>query len=335
MKRSIMSSPLQIAPLSRIDRLSVAAFREQYQRHAKPVVITNALSWPALGLWTHQWFRDQFGSLEVELSVNPTHTYKTVKMRLGAYINRILANDRMSGGLYLDQFPLERLPTLHRDFSVPAYCAPDKQITTHLWLGPSTTILGFHKDNHDPLIQIDNIFVQIFGRKRVLLASPDNDTFMYPRSPDSGAYWHSQVDPDAPDLERFPLFSRAHLQEAIVGPGDILYIPRNYWHRVQALERSISMSFWWLPCRLMEIAEQIVSTKDEHLDGLAAVESYRVSSRDIMEIGGPECFAQILAAFPDISLMQRLCRGLRLLADEQACALIDSALQGCISNAHQ
>merc|ERR1712146_449239 len=31
----------------------------------------------------------------------------------------------------------------------------------------------------------------------------------------------------------------------IVNAGDMLYIPKGYWHHVQSLTTSISVSFWW------------------------------------------------------------------------------------------
>ena len=37
-----------------------------------------------------------------------------------------------------------------------------------------------------------------------------------------------QVDFDNPDLEKFPNFRGVHALEAIVHPGDVLYIPM-YW----------------------------------------------------------------------------------------------------------
>jgi len=139
-----------VEAIVKIDKLPPEIFKEEYAKPGLPVIITNALTWPAFGCWTHEWFRDTYGNIPVELSVNPTHTRRTVKMRLGAYIQRIMDNHRMDGGLYLDQFPLHELPDLARYFSVPPYCRPDRIIMPHLWIGPGTTVLSFHKDNHNP-----------------------------------------------------------------------------------------------------------------------------------------------------------------------------------------
>jgi lysine-specific demethylase 8 len=315
-----------IAPVERIRELRPEVFFSAYHRLARPVIITNSIRWPALNKWTHEWFRDTYGEVVVELSCNPTHTHKPVKMRLGEYMQRVIDNYRMEGGLYLDQFPLSRIPALSKDFSVPPYCSRKRQIMPHLWVGPGTTVLSFHKDNHGPLNEVDNIFVQIRGRKRVILASPQNDPLMYPRSADTGAYWHSQVNPEAPDFQKFPLFETATLLEGIVGPGDVIYIPRNYWHYVRALERSISMSFWWNPCRLMEVARLLVSENEPEIEELRLQGETTLTDADITEFGGVARLESAFAEFPDLSLRDRLCSRLAAHADQPARRAIETAL---------
>jgi hypothetical protein len=315
-----------------VEALSPTEFREQYGDPGRPIVISNALKWPALKRWTHEWFRKQFGEMEVALSVNPTHTHRPVRMRLDAYIDRIISNQRMEGGLYLDQFPLSRLPALYEDFSVPAYCKPDREVIPHLWLGPGTTVLSFHKDNQNPLVQIDNIFVQICGRKRFILASEMNDPFMYPRSTVEGAYWHSLVDPEKPDFVRFPLFDHVVMQEAIVGPGDIIFIPRNYWHHVRALERSISMSFWWNPYRLMELARFACVESEAPTHRPQGLGALSVTHADIVEFGGKARLENIFCEFANLDTLRKICSRLLVEADEGAREALEGALLKAVTN---
>jgi hypothetical protein len=224
--------------------------------------------------------------MEVALSVNPTHTMRVVKMKLGAYTDKILSDQGIAGGSYLDQFPLDRIPSSKKYFSIPPYCGEGRDISAHLWIGPGTTVLSFHKDNHNALVPIDNIFVRVHGRKQVLLASPKNDDFMYPRAVEEGAQWHSQVDPQAQNFDRYPLFSKAVLQEAILGPGDVLFIPRDYWHSVRASAPSISMSFWWVPFRLSAICGVVSSLSSEEFDKARTSGRLAISQSDVEEFGG-------------------------------------------------
>ncbi len=61
---------------------------------------------------------------------------------------------------------------------------------------------------------------------------------------------HVQVDVLAPVEDatvKYPLFRNAVKKrlECTITSGDMLFIPPLWWHCVQALERSCSVSFWW------------------------------------------------------------------------------------------
>ena len=79
--------------------------------------------------------------------------------------------------------------------------------------------------------------------KRVRLFAPNQSEKMYPREdPLSNT---SRVDVMHPDLELFPLFADVEFVDATLTPGDALYIPPGWWHRVSAATPSFSVSFWW------------------------------------------------------------------------------------------
>jgi lysine-specific demethylase 8 len=43
----------------------------------------------------------------------------------------------------------------------------------------------------------------------------------------------------------FPLYAGTPHVDVVLGPGDVLFIPRGWWHHVRALSASFSVSFWW------------------------------------------------------------------------------------------
>jgi lysine-specific demethylase 8 len=55
----------------------------------------------------------------------------------------------------------------------------------------------------------------------------------------------SLVAVEAPDFQLFPLFARAKYAETVLGPGDMLFIPKGTWHHVRSLTTSFSINFWW------------------------------------------------------------------------------------------
>jgi len=45
--------------------------------------------------------------------------------------------------------------------------------------------------------------------------------------------------------KQFPMFAGAEYVEAVLEPGEILYIPKGWWHYIRSLDVSASVSFWW------------------------------------------------------------------------------------------
>jgi hypothetical protein len=80
--------------------------------------------------------------------------------------------------------------------------------------------------------------------KRFILFAPDqaNNLYLYPFL-HPGAQ-QSQVSFDAPDLRLFPQFASARALEAVLQPGDVLYLPPLWFHHVSALTSSMSVSVW-------------------------------------------------------------------------------------------
>jgi len=52
----------------------------------------------------------------------------------------------------------------------------------------------------------------------------------------------------APDLDRYPRFASALAvaQAAELLPGDAIFIPRDWYHHVEALDRfNVLVNYWW------------------------------------------------------------------------------------------
>ena len=82
------------------------------------------------------------------------------------------------------------------------------------------------------------------GRKYVRLYGPQHSDSLYPFR--EGLTTNaSQVDVDRPDDERFPRFQALSFVDCVLEPGQMLYIPPNWWHYVRSLSVSFSVSFWW------------------------------------------------------------------------------------------
>ena len=117
------------------------------------------------------------------------------------------------------------------------------QVTPRIWLGNRIRVVP-HYDLKE------NIGVCLAGRRRFTVFPPEQLPNLYPGpfelTPAGTPV--SMVDPDAPDLTRYPRFAEAwsHARQATLDPGDALYLPYAWWHGVEALEPvSILVNYWW------------------------------------------------------------------------------------------
>ncbi len=225
-----------IGSVPRLGRLDAAAFRAR-AAEGLPFLITGVVNrWPLAAL-TPATLRERFSHLQV-------------RARVGDYINTAFAPDRamqdMTMLAYLDLVAAgtDDLPPYLGNLELrelnsmchwPAYF--DKLGPPRFWLGPAGTVTPLHCDYDD------NIFAQIWGTKRIFLAPPHHDEFLYPREANA-ILFGSPFDPEAPDFEKFPLARQATMIECIVNPGDLLYVPAGWYHQVRALTFSLSSNRW-------------------------------------------------------------------------------------------
>jgi hypothetical protein len=121
----------------------------------------------------------------------------------------------------------------------------DAAVVPRLWLGNAIRV-ATHYD------LMENIGVVVAGRRRFTLFPPDQigNLYMGPLELTPAGTPVSMVDPDAPDLDRYPRFAAAmaHAQEAVLEPGDALFIPFHWWHAVASLAPvNVLCNYWWNP----------------------------------------------------------------------------------------
>lgn len=281
-------------PISHIDALGPEDFTSRYADLSIPVVLSGvAERWPALGKWSHSWFAEKFRTRAVRVTFGGPLGGHQETMTLGEYLDgiaRLPEGSPLSGSAqpYLRLEPLPGvLPELQEDFTVPSYCPPGRSIAVHIWIGPRGTVQPFHRDNQNPFAAVHNLLVQVQGRMLVRLVSADQDQRMYRYPADSAHANYSQVDPLCPDLDRFPLFREAEIAEAVVRPGEAIFIPAGTWHHVQSLEPSISLSFWWYRTVIADVVAALTSLADDSARHLGSAKPKSlIDVQDVDEFGG-------------------------------------------------
>jgi mannose-6-phosphate isomerase-like protein (cupin superfamily) len=118
-----------------------------------------------------------------------------------------------------------------------------RPIEPRIWIG-NLVVTAAHHD------MASNVAVVVAGRRRFTLFPPDQVANLYvgPFEFTPAGTPVSLVDPEAPDLGRFPRAAEAMKQArmAELAPGDAIYIPHMWWHHVRSLDAlSVLVNYWW------------------------------------------------------------------------------------------
>lgn len=240
--------------------------RDHVANGGMPVILTDAMdAWPARTKWTLDFFRTSYGS---DLSAAPLGLDGDVGKvtRLAEYIGYLdhlrdlpgflvnIEDGRPATAAPGPDAPLPYLlhwkafelhPELYDDIKPAPACigdftwSLDPAMRTRfqetcgreywsVYLGPAGSLSSLHQDfwnTHAYLAQVQ-------GRKRATLFSPA----------DSGSLYGGDVDPERPDAARFPLYERATPYECVLEPGELLFMPGDWWHHVRGLDKTITLS---------------------------------------------------------------------------------------------
>lgn len=184
---------------------------------------------------------------------------------------------------YLAQARLfDVIPALRADAPCPdaveVAAGPSGNVRALAWLGPRGTFSPLHTDAPH------NFFVQAVGAKRVRLFAPgERANSVLPREPlplgintaslpadalaaqlpvsptdvsrahDLLSEWNrGGGEGDAPESAwpaLYPSYARGECEawDALLLPGDAIFIPSGWWHSMTSVTASFSVSFWWDP----------------------------------------------------------------------------------------
>jgi len=217
--------------------LDAEHFWSDFWETNRPLYLPGHLAdWPAVKKWGFDVWRRDFRDLPVEVevdrSVDRNHEGRFETMTAGAFLDGIDTSD--DAAPRNDTYCIARNLNARRAEWLPLYddLQPDERLfdrtrvagATSFWLGPRGTRTPLHHD-------MTNIFFcQIVGRKKFQLV-PSHTTELWPHM--DGYYV-------AGDMASVP--ARVKVLEVTLNPGDALFIPACWFHRVEALDASISYS---------------------------------------------------------------------------------------------
>jgi histone arginine demethylase JMJD6 len=223
-------------------KLSYEDFEKEYLFPRKPVIITDAsAAWKA-SKWTPQWFKERYPDKIVSTDQG--------EMRVDKFIDAITIDNGTPGPFLREQLLKDVFPDLAEDvLPTPPYILPN-------WLSDNFAFGAINKRlNHEsyvevnfcgrrlfPYLHIDDLGVhsfitQLYGEKEVIAFSPDQEKYLYRMS---GERFSQITDVDNPDLEKYPLFSKAKSFRATLKAGESVFMPCGWWHTTSVPGVSLS-----------------------------------------------------------------------------------------------
>lgn len=230
--------------IERVSGVPLSVFHEQYLESAQPIIFSGAMSdWEAVKTWTPDFFKDRYADVEVRATVDLPDTAVPSdyaweghirRMNISNFVDLMRSADRpcLIDSRSLEFFPGTR-QQVHFEKFLPGLEGDEM---TMIWLGSEATHSGLHFD------RFDNLFGQVYGEKVVSLLAPDQSRYLYQFD---DLVQKSNVDPENPDLVKYPDFAKATVMETILRPGDVLFMPKLWWHALRSTSDSISSNFWF------------------------------------------------------------------------------------------
>ncbi|MFL6617452.1 MAG: cupin-like domain-containing protein [Povalibacter sp.] len=240
------------------------SFVEQIAEPCQPVVLRGLInSWPAVHAHQQspvhfQQYLSQFDAgKEVEVFQGAQgiagkyyytddltrFNFERTRMRFRDALERIIAKPASDTepSLYMGSVPTE-------DY-LPGFASQNSLrflksgIAPRIWIGHASNVAA-HYDT------FDNVACVVAGERRFTLFAPQCISHLYvgPLDHTMAGQPVSLAASAAPDDERYPLFKEIRDQAltAQLGPGDAIYIPKLWWHQVEATSAiNVLVNYWW------------------------------------------------------------------------------------------
>lgn len=221
---SIKFPKLQRAPAN----ITPSQFKDRFRDQNLPVILTGKMdNWGAMKKWNFDYFAEVAGQAKIIVNHYAGAAEETTIAQLVKTINNAKEGDKT---LYvqewhaLNEFPsfkedLGHLDLKDYDFRIKLY---GYELHT-FWLGQKLSSTSLHKD----INYLDTFLAQIVGRKSWIIFGP-------------GAVV-PQTSSGKLDIHRFFDKPNVPVFYDVLQPGEIMFLPAGWFHRIQLLDNCISI----------------------------------------------------------------------------------------------
>ncbi|MGH1516186.1 cupin-like domain-containing protein [Chryseobacterium sp. JK1] len=242
---------MRLEPVQKVKMISSETFIKSHMKPRLPIILDDFVSAksPAFKKWNYEYFKEIAGEQKVNI-------YGSEIESLDRVASKPIGNSTFSE--YLDL--ITSSPTEHRLFlfnllSIKPELKNDiyyNDVTKgkilkwlpFMFFGGEGSITRNHID-----IDMSHVFITQFqGVKRIWLFPWEQSDLLY-KLPYN---FHSITNVKEPDYEEFPGLKYVNGYEAIIKPGETLYIPSGWWHYIQYETEGYSVSIRALPSSWLE-----------------------------------------------------------------------------------
>lgn len=218
-------------PAVKAGRESLASVVEYFKRLDKGGTVTAMVGPPEIE--GRFFYSDDFQQFNFDS--------KTVSIATALDTFVSLAEDSQPHAIALQALHVpDTMPMFLGDNTMPLL---DSDIAPRMWISNRSIVAPHFDNNH-------NLACVVSGSRRFTVFPPEQVSNLYigPLLKTPGGTPISVVDLREPDFTRFPRFRKAleSAEEAVLEPGDAVYIPILWWHGVESLEPlNILINYWW------------------------------------------------------------------------------------------
>ena len=231
----------KVSEIPRLRNSTVQEFNKQYGLSGTPVILENMLTnWRALNMWTLKFFKENYPDIISDALVNEPEVGSIGHLKVEDYVQPVPLAQLMTlieqpGSKYrMGDIPIQRFPGIDKYIEFKNFLPRDDTSTIiNLWFGGPGTKSNLHWDPYD------NFLAQIYGRKLVLLYSPEEARNLYPFN---GYVRVSPIDPFNPSFSTYPRYRQSKVMMAILRPGDLLFFGKGWWHQIKNEETTIGVN---------------------------------------------------------------------------------------------
>lgn len=228
-----LSEVIENAPqLERRKGLTLEEFEAEYRHKLRPVVLEGFVEdWPSVQNWSFDHLAERVGSVRV--IVDSYNTKAAREATVAQFVEMLKENERNEAAapIYLQEWyyqttapelaeDMPEMDIAQYDFRRNLY--GDTASTNHqLWLGQRGGVTRLHQDSYS----VDVMHAQIVGEKLWYVMAPEAEVLA-----DTAEDWQALCDSPNTGLMQFTM-----------KPGDVLYLPANWYHRIELLSNSIGL----------------------------------------------------------------------------------------------